>query len=62
MAQGHQYLLAPTVGVLESPLDIRTGGDTKPGRVCSTRTVEARPGTSEVHKQVWKMGEVPTLS
>jgi hypothetical protein len=44
------------------PDGIRTGGDTKPGRGCSTGTVEARPGAGEVHKQVWKMGEVATLS
>ena len=44
------------------PDGIRTGGDTKPGRGCSTGTVEARPGTGEVYEQVWKMGEVATLS
>jgi hypothetical protein len=53
-ARGHQKLHAPT--------EIRTGGDTKPGRGCSTGTVEARPGTGEVYEQVWKMGEVATLS
>ena len=54
MAGRHQKLHAPTESV--------RGGDTKPGRGCSTGTVEARPGAGEVHKQVWKMGEVATLS